>query len=430
MKSMPSRIEPFHALLYNLERCGSLQDVIAPPYDLIDEAAQRRLYERSPYNIVRIELARETDRYQAAADTLQSWRREGILTSYPKPALYLYSQKFESRGRRLARHAIMARFQLEAFSFGRILPHEKTFPKAKEDRLRLLDATKANISPIFGLYGGRHPELAALIAATVTRAPLLAADDEAGISNELRPIDTPDQIATIQAALANTQVLIADGHHRYETALEYRQRRRAAEGNPTESRPYDYVMMGLVACDDPGLVILPTHRIAHRLDPHVRNHFSQWAAEMFEVEPIADRREFLDRLERTRPGAIGVMLRGNSKYLILRMRSISDTMAQLLPDSPPEYRELDVTVLHVAILERGFAIDAEQVRAGSVLTYTIDADAALDRVARGEADGAFLLNPPSIREVELASEAGVTMPEKSTYFYPKLATGFVINCLE
>jgi uncharacterized protein (DUF1015 family) len=206
---------------------------------------------------------------------------------------------------------------------------------------------------------------------------------------------------------------------------------RAADGSdPPEPQPYDYVMMGLVSCDDPGLVILPTHRVARRLEPHACSGFGRWAGEMFDIETFTDRAAFLARLEQCRSGVIGVALNGDPTLRVLRMRNMEDTMATLAPDSPPELRELDVTILHTAILERGLGINADMIRAGGTIDYTIDANAALDLVARGAADGAFLINPPSIREVEGASQAGVTMPEKSTYFFPKLATGFVMNPLE
>jgi len=425
-----NRIEPFQALIYNRERCGDLLDVIAPPYDLIDDAAQNRLYDRSPYNVVRVELAREPDRYRAARETLSAWRRDGILLPHPVPALYLYTQEFEAAGRHLTRHAIIARIKLEPFARGRILPHEKTFPKAKEDRLRLLEATTTNISPIFGLYSGRHPNLDALIKDVFSREPLIAVLDDAGIGNEIRPVTAADEIGVVQAEIANAQVLIADGHHRYETALEYQRRMRAADGDPPGARPYDYVMMGLVSCDDPGLVVLPTHRVARRLDSHERSGFVRWAGEMFDIETFTDRAAFLGRLGQFTSGVIGVALRDDPTLRILRMRNMEETMATLAPDSPPELRQLDVTILHCAILERGFGIDADTVRAGATIAYTIDANAALDSVAQRAADGAFLINPPLIREVEAASQAGVTMPEKSTYFFPKLATGFVMNSLD
>jgi len=430
MTPSANRIEPFKGLIYNRDRCGDLRDVIAPPYDLIDDAAQQRLYDRSPYNVVRVELAREPDRYRAGQETLKAWRQDGILLPHPEPALYLYTQKFEAAGRTLTRQAIIARFKLEPFARGRILPHEKTFPKAKEDRLRLLEATATNISPIFGLYSGRHPDLDALIKEVFSREPLIAVADDAGIRNEIRPITAVGEIAVVQTEIADAQVLIADGHHRYETALEYRRRMRAVDGDLSAARPYDYVMMGLVSCDDPGLVILATHRVARQLDAHARSGFARWAGEMFDIETYSDRAAFLSRLAQCRSGVIGVSLHGDPTLRILRMRNMEDTMATLAPDSPPELRLLDVTILHCAILERAFAIDADIVRAGATIAYTIDADAALDSVAEGTADGAFLINPPSIREVEGASQAGVTMPEKSTYFFPKLATGFVLNPLD
>src|SRR5271170_6222966 len=256
---MTHRIEPFTGLLYEPERAGVLSNVVAPPYDLIDKARQDALYARSLYNIVRLQLNRDPDRYASAARTLGEWRKQQVLELAPRPAIYSYSQFFEVEGRRLRRDGFIVRIRLEEFDSGRILPHERTFPAAKEDRLRLLTALQVNTSSIFGLYSGAHPALERLRDKVAAREPLIDLVDDLGIRNELRPIETPDEIAIIQRDLEAPRILIADGHHRYETALSYRRARRR-ENAPAEAEHYDYTLMTLVACDDPGLVILPTHR--------------------------------------------------------------------------------------------------------------------------------------------------------------------------
>ncbi|HUY19032.1 MAG TPA: DUF1015 domain-containing protein [Candidatus Binataceae bacterium] len=420
------RIEPFRGLLYNPSRSGPLHEVIAPPYDLIDGAMQERLYQRSPYNVVRVELARGADRYQAAAQTLREWIDRGVLTRPAHPAIYLYRQRFAIAGRTLTRSGFIVRLRLENFGPGRILPHERTFPAAKEDRLRLLTATETNISSIFGLYAGQHPQLDALRARVAAREPLLAATDDLQIENELHAIADVGEIASIQEALETPRILIADGHHRYETALEYRRLRRAADGDPAEPQPYDYVLMTLVAWDDPGLVILATHRVVRGLDAEALASFAARARELFEIEETVDRDRFRERLKAAGQGAIGVALRNHPGLQLLRLKDRA-AMESIAPGAPPAVRELDVSILHGAILERIFGIGPEQVRAGGNIEYTIDFDGALNAVEGGAADGAFLMNPPSIVDVERVSDAGATMPEKSTYFFPKLATGLVIN---
>lgn len=426
MDQLGRRIEPLRGLLYNPERAGPLREVIAPPYDLIDAGMQERLYQRSSYNVVRVELARDTDRYAASAKVLAEWIKDGVLTRAARPAIYLYQQRFSIEGHTLVRSGLIVRLRLEKFVSGRIRPHERTFPAAKEDRLRLLTATETNISSIFGLYTGRHSQLDALRARVAAREPLLAATDDLQIENELHAITDAGEIKSIQDALDTPRILIADGHHRYETALEYSRRRRAADGDPADAHPYDYVLMTLVAWDNPGLVILATHRVVKRLGAEALASFADRAAEQFEVEEISDRGRLRKRLKDAGHGAIALALRNYPTWRLLRLKDRA-AMESILPETPSAVRELDVSILHGAILERIFGIGPEQVRAGGNIEYTIDFDGALDAVARGEADGAFLMNPPSIGDVERVSDAGATMPEKSTYFFPKLATGLVMN---
>ena len=288
MSGLSKRIEPFRALMYNRRVAGDPAQVVAPPYDLIGAARQNQLYDRSPYNVVRLELAREADRYGAAEKTLADWMAARVVERTARPAIFQYTQTFDVEGRLLHRTGFIARVRLEEFDRGRILPHEKTFPAAKEDRLRLLTALQINTSSIFGLYSGKHPELDRLREQVAAREPLIDLVDDLGIRNVLRPIEATDEIAIIQRALESPRILIADGHHRYETALNYRRSRRH-ENPSTGPEPYDYTMMTLVACDDPGLVILPTHRVVKSLPAAAIASFAERAREVFEVEEIAHR---------------------------------------------------------------------------------------------------------------------------------------------
>jgi uncharacterized protein (DUF1015 family) len=259
------------------------------------------------------------------------------------------------------------------------------------------------------------------------REPLIDLVDDLGIRNELRTIEADDEIAIIQRALESPRILIADGHHRYETALNYRRSRR--HENPSSGpEPYDYTMMTLVACDDPGLVILPTHRVVKSLPTEAIASFTQRAREVFEVEEIAHRDTFRARLNDAGAGTIGVTLKNSPHYFLLRLRDAA-AMKAALPASPDEVRRLDVSVLHALVFDRIFGLRADEIRKGGNIEYTIEIGGALGAVAQGHADGAFLMNPPTIRDVERVSDAGATMPEKSTYFHPKLLTGLVMNPL-
>ncbi|HVA81407.1 MAG TPA: DUF1015 domain-containing protein [Candidatus Binataceae bacterium] len=422
------RIEPFRALMYDRAIAGDLAGVVAPPYDLIGAVRQNKLYARSRYNIVRLEFGREADRYAAAESTLREWLAAGVLRRLERLAIFHYTQRFTIDGRNLSRTGLIARIRLEPFGPGRILPHEKTFPAAKQDRLKLLTAIRTNTSSLFGLYSGQHPELDRLRATVAERAPLIDLIDDLGIRNELRVIDAPTEVAEIQRALATPRVLIADGHHRYETALNYQRTRRAAD-NPATARGYDYTMMTMVACDDPGLVILPTHRVVHRLRPDAMAGFAAEARKTFTVEEISRPEVLRARLLAAGRGAIAAALRGHRAGYLLRL-SDHAALSSALPGAPADVRALDVSVLHTMIFDRICSLTAAEIRKGGNIEYTIDAAAALEAVASGAADGAFLMNPPSIEDVERVSDAGATMPEKSTYFHPKLLTGLVMNPLD
>ena len=424
MSRLANRIEPLPALCYDERRSGPLRDAIAPPYDLIGPELQDALYSRNPYNVVRLELNREADPYQAAARTLKEWLRAGVLTQ-TAPAIYLYTQTFQNAGRTLSRNALLARILLEEFSEGRILPHERTFPKAKEDRLRLLAATRLNVSPIFGLYPSGHADLEELIARMLARGAAISVGDDSGVDHQLRRIDSPAAIASVQKSLAETRVLIADGHHRYETALEYRRRMRAADHDPPARRPYDYVMMALVAFDDPGLVILPTHRVIRHLRPEQLAKFRSLNAQHFTVEEFDEAGAMRAKLTTLPSGYFGAIVRG----LRPRVMHINNyaAMNYALPYAPKQVRELDVSILHALVFDKIFGITEDEVRKGGNIEYTIDDAAAQRAIEAGAADAAFFLNPSTVEELEAVSKTGATMPEKSTYFYPKLITGLAMN---
>jgi uncharacterized protein (DUF1015 family) len=423
------RIAPFRALIFDSAHSGPLERVVAPPYDLIDQARQAELYARSPYNVVRLELNRDADPYASAAATLVHWIEARVVETAARPAIYFYTQTFQVEGRRLVRSGMIARIRLEEFKDGRILPHERTFPKAKEDRLRLLTATRVNVSPIFGLYPSGDTALEALLARVATRAPMIVVSDDLGILNEVRAIDDAEEIATVQRALADARVLIADGHHRYETALECRRRRRMQDGDPADLRGYDYVMMTLVAFNDPGLVILPTHRLVRRLPAVALESFDARAAEMFEMCEVPSVDAMRTAIAKDGRGTIGVVLKGGHPLRVLRLRD-HHAIAAAMTDVPPAVRELDVSILHTLVLDRFFGIKPDEVRKGGNIEYTIDAHSAVAEVAAGAADGAFIMAAPTVHDVERVCDAGATMPEKSTYFFPKLLTGLVMNPLD
>jgi len=424
-------LRPFRALRYDPAAVGELAAVVAPPYDVISEAQREALYARSRHNVVRLILNKEADPYAAAAALFQAWRRDGVLVRESQPSLYYHIENFTlPDGRTRQREGVLGVVQLEPFSTGRIRPHERTFARAKEDRMRLLRACRANLSPIFGLYADKGGALDPARRVSGGRSADVALQDDAGIRHRLWRLTDGPVVGAIADALRDESIFIADGHHRYETALAYRDELRA-RGVTAPDAPHNFILMYLTSMSAPGLVILPTHRVVSgvpRIDTtalvtQLRRHFR---LEAFASEA---RRDALACLrQEPQHGRFGVALAGSGELFvaILEDRSIHDAAA----GSAPVVRRLDVTLLDTLILRGLLAMDCAVAAQEGRLTYTHDDATALDAVAHGNAQAAFLMNPPHIEDVEAVCIAGETMPEKSTYFYPKLLTGLVFHPLE
>ena len=414
---------PFRALHYDPAVAGKLADVIAPPYDVIDAAELERLYARSPLNVVRLILNKSPDRYAAAAAELADWRARGALVQDREPALYWYVQDFAlADGSRHQRSGLLAAVRLQPFSAGNILPHERTFPSAKADRLKLMHACRTNLSPIFGVYPqrGAAVEPARQLAASV--APWIDVE-EGGQRHRVWKVVGADAIAAITAGLRDSKLFIADGHHRYETALTYRDERRAA-GDTDPDAPHNFMLIYMCSMEDPGLVVLPTHRLW-------RGAFGDaalaTAAEHFTVED-ADATTVLARLAEARePGVIGV--RTPTRTCVLRLKDMAP-VDRALASIGPLIRHLDVTVLDGFLLGHLLGIDTVRAGQDGELLYTHDDAHALSAVERDGASAAFLLRRPKMSEVADACLAGEVMPQKSTYFFPKLQTGLVFHLLD
>jgi uncharacterized protein (DUF1015 family) len=416
-------LRPFRALHYDPAAVGTLADVIAPPYDIIDDAEVERLYARSPHNVVRLILNRSADRYAAAAADLAAWRRRGVLVQDREPGLYYYVQDFAlADGSRRQRSGVMAAVRLEPFAAGNILPHERTFASAKADRLKLMTACRANLSPIFGVYPGGLGGLDAAREQAAGHAAWIDVRD-CGERHRVWRIVDPTALARIVAGLRPATVFIADGHHRYETALTYRDQRRA-DGDSDPNAPHNFMLMYFCPMDDPGLVILPTHRIWRGSLP------ADWRARAethFAMEAVAARDVFA-RLERDRrPGTLGLH-RADGTYLL----HLRDTAAldRSLAGIHPAVRHLEVSILDGLLLGAALGIDCVRAGQEGLLGFTHDDRQALAAVDRDGAAAAFLLRAPRMTEVEEACRAGQTMPQKSTYFFPKLQTGLVFHLLD
>ncbi len=421
-------LRPFRALRYNPAVVGDLAAVVAPPYDVISAAHREALHQRDPHNVIRLILSRDPDPYGSAAQLLQAWRREQVLVREERPALCFYVEEFRlPSGEQKQRQGIIGVVRLEPFASGHIRPHERTLAHAKEDRMRLLRACRTNLSPLFGLFADRLQVLDPAKEVAGKRAPDIDIRDEANVRHRLWLLTDPAVVAAITAPLADESVVIADGHHRYETALAYAEQRRA-QGDRDPEAAQNFVMMYVTSMEHPGLVILPTHRV---LSGAVRIDAPQFVRELqrhFRLTrfPRNGQAQFRAALQQTpRQARFGVVLAGHDELLVATAEdtTVADQYASHLD---PVVRRLDVTILDSVILRGLIGIDCTAAAQDGRLTYTHDDQAALSAVANG-AQAAFLMNPPDIADVQAACLAGQTMPEKSTYFYPKLLTGLVFH---
>ena len=402
-------VRPFLALRYR-DSAGALGDLIAPPYDVISPAEREALLARSPYNAVRLELPDPP--YEDVARVIADWRTEGILGRPGRPGLVAWTQTFVLDGERLERKTLLATVKLEPYSSRVVRPHERTHSGPKEDRLRLYRAVRTHISPVFGLY----PDAAGTgwnAADIGDRAPDQTFwSDDGAVENRVWWVDDPVALAAIADALADKWILIADGHHRYETALAYQAEQRAATpGDPTE-HAYDFVLMGLTALDDPGLVVLPTHRV-----------LAEWpegAASRLTHTSIADLPALLAALRAAPLDAPALGLVRPDGFTLLT--------GTLPADATPGER-LDVAVLEREVLIPDLGDDQAALAHRDALWYTKDAQEAVDQVTAGSAAAAIIIRALPKDAVAAVSDAGQTMPQKSTYFYPKLLTGVAFHSL-
>jgi uncharacterized protein (DUF1015 family) len=417
-----------------------MDDVVTQPYDKITEAMQTRYYDLSPHNLVRIILGRpgETDTprfnvYTRAAEYFHDWRSGGILKQDPESSIYLYSQTFTIPGTNKSadRQGMIVLGRLHDYSEQVVFRHEQTLAKPREDRLNLLRATRAHFGQIFMLYSDPQAELEGLLAGKMNDEPEIAVLDEYEVLHRVWLIHDPGLIRTAQDKMRSRKLLIADGHHRYETALAYRDERRQQSGtgaNPDAA--YEFVMMTLLPMENRGLVILPTHRIVQGLPTYDREQMLDRAGRFFDIDRIdlrTESRSATTLLEEAGGGGTAfVAVTRQGPYLLRAKKgAVQDALVSL----PNRQRELDVVQLHKIMLERVLEISEEAIRNQEHLVYERDAFEAISRVRQG-ANVAFLMNPARIDQVREIAFAGEVLPHKSTDFYPKLLSGLTIYGLE
>jgi len=401
-----AHIVPFKGILYNLEKVSG-DDVVAPPYDIVTPEYRELLYKKSPYNIVRIDFGKEmlgdnesNNKYTRARDFFEQWIKEDLLVQDDRPAFYAYEVNYEIYGESRILRGILAMVKIEDLGKG-VYPHEATHSKPKADRLNLMKACLANISPIYALYNS--PErIASGIINDISDKPCITAKDFDGAAHRLFRISDESKIDSIKKELYDKAIFIADGHHRYEVALEFK--RMMGKGH------WDYVMMFLANMADEGISILPTHRLVKGIK---REEVISRLEKDFFVEMCGLECDIQERLFHENKNTFGLYLGSNEMWYILKYKGSG------LEDVHSALKSLDVVILHELIIKRDLGIED--------VAYEMDIAESLKKVKRGDFDAVFFLNPTNVYDVERVALSGLRMPPKSTYFYPKLLTGMVIN---
>lgn len=426
-------VYPFRGVRYNPEQIGDLAAVVTPPYDVIDNKAQDEYYRRHPYNIIRLELGyrhpedSDTDnRYTRAARDYNLWLQKGVLTAEPRPAIYLYEQQFAIGDKSYSRTGIFVRVGLEEYSAGVILPHEETLSRPKADRMALMLSCQANFSPVFALYEDPAGVLEQEFAAYKSGQPEVNLTDEFGERHLIWVISDQELHQRVTAFFVDKPLFIADGHHRYETALNFFH--AVGRRYPGASS----IMMQLCSTSDQGLVVLPTHRILHSLPGLL----------VADLLPKLNRNFLVEKLSPSQPDDLTSILgeaasRGKTAFImaapggefyLLTLKN-REAMSPLSQEHCEAWRELDVSVLQVLVLQDLLGLDREKMAGQTNLTYTREVVTAIDALQNGSGQLAFLLNPTRVEQITAVASAGDKMPQKSTYFHPKLLTGLIINDL-
>lgn len=430
-----SLVRPFRARIYSPDAGRDLSTRIAPPYDVVTAEGRAELLSRDPFNAVALELPEGPldpslpgNRYETGRTTWQSWLQQGVLVDDGSPAIYVLEQDWMYEGRPCRRRGFIAAVRLHPLSAGVVLPHERTLPRALTDRLNLTRATCANLSQVFGLFTDPDCASAALLDTATAAVPLFTAHGSDGVFNSLWAIRDPEAIAAVVNLIGEGPIFIADGHHRYTTALAYRDERRAADAEAGTIPPdpaYDFVMMALVNMDDPELLVLPMHRLARSEGAFDAAAFWAAVAEHFDLADIVP--EPHPKLDPITDTTSFIVKTSDGTTRLATLRADVDPAAAIQSEHTDAWKRLDVTVLQELVLRPIFGIDPDDPATLDRLSFVKDAAEALQ--VRG-ADVAFVVAPTRMVQLRNVALAGETMPQKSTYFYPKLASGLLYRPLD
>lgn len=425
-----AEIKAFKGLRYDTEKAGEIAELCCPPYDIISEEQRLGYIGANENNVIRLELPKGDNPYNNAAEILKMWEDKGVLIREDKPAIYVYEEEFTVYVHRKCIKGIIARVKLEEFEKGIILPHEFTLSKAKEDRLNLMKATNCNFSQIYALYMDEEHTTMKTVDSQTKDDPMLEFTDCEGVTHRLWVIDDPEVIAKICNDFTDRKLFIADGHHRYETALNYRNYCRE-KGISKEGDAQDYQMIFMCDMEHPGLVVLPTHRLVRDLASFDKEEVLKKCKKYFAVtehQGVEDMGDVLYKEYKKGKNAFGFYC-GDNKWNMLVLKN-SEAVKKFCPKLSKALRTLDVTVLHSMILEEIFGIDKENMAQQINLTYSKHFEEAISAVDEGKAQCSFVMNPTRVDQIKEVASVGEKMPQKSTYFYPKMITGMVMNKLE
>ncbi len=440
-----AKIIPFRGVVYNQAKAGGINNLVCPPYDIISSASQQELYQKSPYNIIRLEFGQETprdtdgdNRYTRAAQSFHEWLETGILRQSKTPSFYIYEMEYGKGGATKRLRGFICRVRIEDYDSGIVKPHENTLSGPKTDRLKLLRACRASFSQIFSLFSDPQGKISGILA-KVTGSPEMEVKNGNGVLHRIWPMTDARDIEAITREMADKPFFIADGHHRYDTALNYRNERRKAAGTFTGDEPYNFATMYLARLEDPALTILPAHRALFDLPGFKPGAFEDDLNKFFDMERFdfdgrsepRVRKRVLDLMasHAEQSHLFGMRLKDRNSYYLLTLRNDAD-MDALIPAASPAYRRLDVSILHHLVIEKLLEIKMEMHKLGTNIEYIKDADEAAKRVEEGTAEVIFFMNATKVSEVKDVAGAGERMPQKATYFYPKLLTGLVMDKID
>ena len=446
-------VSPFRGICYNQRIVGDLARVLCPPYDVITPEQQKLYYEKSNYNAIRLEFPAESleptgDRYQRAAINFQQWLKHGVLQLDSASSFYLHNHRFEYSGAKKVRRGLIAHVKLEPWGSG-IYPHEETFPKAKSDRLHLMRACRASFSPLLSLYHDSERKIASILSAASRAKPIIETSvlslstgrcqDEGGEAHILWAITEPEIKRELSQFLSSQPLYIADGHHRYETALTYQQERAQEQADSLDSsviaseakqsltgkEAFQYVMMELVDFSDPGLVVLPLNRLVRGIAPSILEGLGDQLRSFFVLESVPFEAGDPDASGLPADSCLGILGLQPGSLVILKRRQDVSFEAMMPGNRSQAYRDFDVSILNHIILDKMLGLTSKE-----NVAYIVDLKEAYQRIKEGKYQLAFLLNPPRPEMVKAVADAQDRMPSKSTYFYPKLPAGLIINPLD